>query len=271
MSWLGAGVGAGIGFVVGGGPIGALIGAWVGSYFGNNKGKSHTQSNNTQEQQTLFFVALNGMLAKMAKADGVVSQHEINTISEIYRKIGLDAEDRRAAIEIFNRSKDNSTTIYEYADQYAQEATLEMREMIYAILWEVALADGRVHQAEDDILRRIVRHLQISNAMYHQYHNQAFGHSGGGSDSHSNSYSDSKQQSNYGGHGGSLQHHYALLGALPEDSDDEIKRKYRRKIAEFHPDKIQSKGLPEAFMAFANEQSAKINEAYEAIQKSRGR
>lgn len=265
MSWLGAGVGAGIGLVVGG-PIGALVGAWVGSYFGNGKTVATAHSGNrSQEQQTLFFVALNAMLAKMAKADGVVSKREIDAISAIYQKIGLDAEDRKAAIDIFNRSKDNATSIYEYADQYAQVATQEMREMIYAILWEVALADGQIADTEDAILRRIVDHLRISRAMYHQYHEQVYGHSG----SHSNGSSNQGNQST--NQGGSIQHHYALLDASPSDSDDEIKRKYRRKIAEFHPDKIQAKGLPEAFMAFANEQSAKINEAYAAIQKSRGR
>ena len=50
---------------------------------------------------------------------------------------------------------------------------------------------------------------------------------------------------------------------------DEIKKVYRQKCMDYHPDKLASKGLPEEFMTYANEQLAKINQAYESIKKSR--
>ena len=53
-------------------------------------------------------------------------------------------------------------------------------------------------------------------------------------------------------------------------SDDEIKKVYRQKCVEFHPDKLASKGLPDEFMKYAHEQLTKINEAYETIKKVRG-
>ena len=63
---------------------------------------------------------------------------------------------------------------------------------------------------------------------------------------------------------------YRILGISASASDAEIKSAWRKKVLEFHPDKVQAKGLPEAFVAFANEQSRKLNQAYETICKARG-
>jgi len=62
---------------------------------------------------------------------------------------------------------------------------------------------------------------------------------------------------------------YQVLECTPEMSDAEIKKKYREKCIEFHPDKLAAKGLPDEFMKYANEQLAKINEAYDALKKAR--
>ena len=58
---------------------------------------------------------------------------------------------------------------------------------------------------------------------------------------------------------------YEILDCTANDTDQIIKQKYRKAVAEYHPDKIQSKGLPKGFHDFANEQMQKINKAYENI------
>ena len=62
---------------------------------------------------------------------------------------------------------------------------------------------------------------------------------------------------------------YTVLDCTSDMSDEEIKRVYRQKCVEFHPDKLASKGLPDEFMQYANEQLAKVNDAYDTIKKSR--
>jgi DnaJ like chaperone protein len=66
-----------------------------------------------------------------------------------------------------------------------------------------------------------------------------------------------------------LDTHSQALGCTKDNSDKEIKKPYRTAISKHHPDKIQSQGLPKEFMDYANEQSKKINKAYDAIKKSR--
>ena len=274
MGWLGAGVGAGIGMAVGG-PIGAAIGAWIGSTLDNDEDKlvvicPHCNENvkiesegrwtcphcNTsftygdyeaaEENQVIFFVTLVSMLAKMAKADGVVCEKEIARISNFFDEMELDSEGKEAAITIFNNAKTNNTTIYEYAQQYSEIADNEMCEMIYTMLWDVANADGKIHPNENDILKNIVDSLGIPHTRYNEYQ--------------APSQNDSQVD---------IAECYKILNCSESDTDRIIKQKYRKAVHEYHPDKIQSKGLPEGFIKFANEQVRKLNLAYETIQKHR--
>ena len=68
----------------------------------------------------------------------------------------------------------------------------------------------------------------------------------------------------------SLEEAYQILDLTPQSTDSEIKSRYRKKAANFHPDKLSSKNLPKEFTSFANDQLAKINHAHELICKSRG-
>ncbi|RLA07707.1 MAG: co-chaperone DjlA [Gammaproteobacteria bacterium] len=246
MSWLGAGIGAGIGLAMGG-PIGAAFGAWLGSSFGNKKLNS---SEHKITNQSIFFVTLCSMLAKLAKADGVVSQSEIKAVTGFFVELGLDENDKKSAIIIFNNAKDDNVSIYEYANQYANIADIKMREMVYAMLWQVAMADGVLHPQEQIILEQITHNLKINSFKY-QEHKTNFGLS---------STTDSD-----------IDESYKILGCQASDSDKTIKQKYRQAVAEYHPDKLQKKGLPADFIKFANEQIKNINVAYDKIQKQRGK
>ena len=64
---------------------------------------------------------------------------------------------------------------------------------------------------------------------------------------------------------------YRVLG-VSEDMDlEDIKKVYRRKRREFHPDTLISKGLPEELLERAKEKFIEIQEAYESIEKNRFR
>lgn len=241
MSWLSTGIFAGLGFAIGG-PIGAGIGAMLGSSIGKA-----VQANPVQQNQTVFFVSLFSMLSKMAIADGVVSQHEIDVVADFMKKMQLDAQDKKTAITIFRNAKSDKYSIYDYAQQYQGIASEEMRQILYGVLWEVALSDGVMHQAEQDILEKIPSFLGIPNHHYESFNQQMSG-----------------------GSAKNIQSSYQVLGCDISDDNTAIKKAYRRLMKEYHPDKIQSKGLPESFIQFANEQAKKINEAYRLIKQDRG-
>jgi DnaJ like chaperone protein len=41
-------------------------------------------------------------------------------------------------------------------------------------------------------------------------------------------------------------------------------------VAENHPDRLSARGMPDAFVAIANDRMAAINGAYERIERERG-
>lgn len=242
MSWLGAGIGAGIGMVIGG-PIGAGIGAWLGHSVGNIK----TAMTGQREAQTVFFVSLFSMLAKMAKADGTVSTEEADLINHIAKtQMNMDAEDRKAARDIFNNALNDSHSIYDYARQYRQVMqNRQMLEMVYRLLFAVAFADRKLDHEEDLILREIPSHLGLDSSIYKRFMKEFQG-----------------KKTDIGAC-------YEILGCTPDSNDEEVKRAYRKKCIEYHPDKIASKGLPEGFMQFAEDQMQQITNSYSTIMESR--
>ena len=62
-----------------------------------------------------------------------------------------------------------------------------------------------------------------------------------------------------------LETYYKILEVSPEATDQELKSAYRKKCIEFHPDKLQSKGLPPEMLAHAENEMRRINQAYDAI------
>ncbi|VVH59365.1 co-chaperone DjlA [bacterium endosymbiont of Bathymodiolus sp. 5 South] len=239
--------------------LAAIFGYWangaVGAFIGlaivlilNFVIKSFNVNNNVHAT-TLFLNSLFSILAKMAKADGVIAKEEIDAVTQFMNAIRLSSKDKETAINAFRKASSSEQSIYEYASQYRAVASVEMRGVVYAVLWEVAYSDGVLHEQEDEILRKIPEYLGL----------------------HSGIYNDTKNSVNSQGSWGKadIDKHYQVLGCTKDNSDKEIKKAYRKAISKHHPDKIQSQGLPKEFMDYANEQSKKINKAYDAIKKSR--
>jgi hypothetical protein len=59
--------------------------------------------------------------------------------------------------------------------------------------------------------------------------------------------------------------HYAILGLKPSASVEEIRRAYRLKLKDYHPDKVAT--LPKEFQELAHQKSIEIQESYEYILK----
>ena len=78
------------------------------------------------------------------------------------------------------------------------------------------------------------------------------------------------QSSGSSGMQSTLKDAYTALGIDSSASDKELKHAYRKLMSEHHPDKLIAKGVPEAMVKLATEQSQEIQSAYEMVRKHRG-
>ena len=62
---------------------------------------------------------------------------------------------------------------------------------------------------------------------------------------------------------------YEILGVSRNASDKDVKSAYRTLIRENHPDKLIAQGMPQDFIDLSNEKMARINGAYEKIERER--
>lgn len=256
MSWFGKMIGGTIGFVIGG-PIGAIAGAAFGhtfvdrkedAYLASSPGPGPNQSLSSNEQaQLVFFTAAFSMLAKLCKADGQVTEKEISVVSRFMEQdLQLDFNSRQTAQNIFRQAVNSNESFEAFAMQFYSvfKSQPHILDLMMDVLLRVSAVDGTVSREEEVILESAARIFNISNAQYERLKSKYV----------------QKASNKY----------YAILKCDENCSDEEIKKQYRKLVTEFHPDKIEAKGLPEEFVKFAGDRFKEIQEAYDAVKKERG-
>ncbi len=254
MSWFGKIVGGGVGFLFGG-PLGAVGGAALGHLIFDGEEKS--LSNNEQVQAT-YFISLFSMLAKIAKADGVVSKEEIDTVARFMQQMNLDSQQQQFAINIFNEAKNSPHTISDFATDFYNivkntKDSAQVLNTIFSMLFEVSASDGVLDANEERMLKEVARIFRIDSYTFNTLKNQFFS---------SNNFEKSETPDN-------LDKAYLVLKLSKNASVSEIKKQYREMVSQFHPDKIVSKGLPEEFTKFAEKKFKEIQDAYDLIRKAK--
>ncbi len=260
MSWWGKLAGGGIGLVLGG-PLGGMLGAVLGHQVDKaNKFKMGAGPSKQEKAQAAFFTATFSVMGHIAKADGHVTQQEILMAEEIFKHMNFKPEQRKAAIELFNKGKQDNFNLQDVLIQYKHECgrKITLIQMFMQIQLQAVYADGEKHPQEDKILKEICDVLGYPVTMLSQLEAMLF-----------------SQQQKYSSHAyqaptqSEIHNAYSVLGIEQDADDAEVKKAYRRLMSQHHPDKLISKGLPEEMIQIATDKSQQIQKAYDLIKKSR--
>ena len=245
-------IGAFIGYKLGG-LIGLLIGGGLGYWLVRRLRQKMVGKLLGAQQQ--FLSSTFAVMGCMCKADGHVSEDELEASRQLWDKLRLTEPQRAQARADFNRGKSDDFDLDAELAKVRLMASRQpaLRQLFLQVQLTAVAADGVLHPAEREMILRVVHGLGCSEAEIAQV--EAILRGG--------AHTAASQ-------GPSLEDSYQVLGVSPDASDAEVKKAYRRLMSENHPDKLASKGLPESMREVAKERTAEIGNAYEQIQKARG-
>jgi DnaJ like chaperone protein len=261
VSWWGKLLGGTFGFMLGG-PLGALLGASLGHNFDRGMGRFQDDGQfgdgaDVERIQSAFFTTTFSMMGYLAKADGVVTRDEIALAESVMQQMRLDPAQKKVAISLFNKGKENDFALGPVLEQFRREChrRSNLLQMFLEILIATALADGKLNPVEQRILQETAQAIGYSGAEFIRIlqRQQAGAH----------------LHSRRPDSAAALKEAYKLLGVDGSVSEADLKKAYRRLMNQHHPDKLVAKGLPEEMMALAHKKTMDIKEAYELIRKSR--
>lgn len=195
-------------------------------------------------RQVAFSAAMIALSAKMAKADGIVSNVEVDAFR---RHFTVPPGEEKHVAQLFDLAKADIAGFESYASRIAAfyGEDREGLEDVLDGLFVIATADGAVHRAELGYLEQV---------------GTIFGLEGNDFERIAARYVVPEEGDPY-----------VILGVDRALPTPEIRRRYLALIAENHPDKLVARGVPEECIAIANERVAAINGAWARIEMERSR
>jgi len=256
MNWTGKLVGAIIGSMAG--PVGAAVGLFLGHQFDRGVGGIRRVSFDGVGQ--VFFETTFAVMGHVAKADGRVSEAEIEAARGIMARMRLDPGQVQQAIRLFNSGKHPDWPMQRELGRLREAlgARHTLRRAFLEIQMEAALADGQLNAARRDALWRVASSLDLGRVEMAQI--EALLRFGRGSQARQPGASPQA----------SAAEAYRVLGLEPQASDADIKLAYRRLMNQHHPDKLRARGMPESMIPVAETKTREIRSAWETLRAARG-
>lgn len=194
-------------------------------------------------KQLAFTMAFVGLAAKMAKADGVAVEVETQAFERCFY---VPPEERANVMRVYRLAAHDVAGYEVYAERIANLLADEpaLLRDVFECLFNIAAADGVLHEAEEAFLRTVADRFGFDECDYRRVRS-VFVH-------------DPTSP-------------YEILGVSMDASDEELKARRMELVRQNHPDRLAAEGVPEEFLVLADRKLAAINAAFDAIQKERGR
>ncbi len=191
------------------------------------------------EKSVAFTIGMIALGAKMAKADGVVTDDEVKAFSQVFH---VPEKDKAAVERVFNLAKQDVAGFETYAGQVAKlfGTKSHVLESVLDGLFHIAKADSVIHPNEMIYLESVAGIFGFKGADWQRIRAR---------------------------HVALKDDPYEVLGVAHDAKMSEVKRHYKLLVKELHPDKQIAAGVPEEMVRLATERLARINAAFAEIEK----
>ncbi|MFN4080402.1 MAG: DnaJ domain-containing protein [Saprospiraceae bacterium] len=235
----------------------SMLGHWLYDLpMAQRRFNSDAARHNKRRGEFLYFLFAMG--AKIAKADGKVSEKEVQYMETLMRsQLRLTDRLRKEAIQIWSESKTSPQPFEKLALAFFNAFSSERPKILdmMDILFAIAASNGNrhIHPAQEVLLKQASGIFRIHRLQYERIKERHF-------------YTPRQKLASWN----ALDPHYAILGAQPHESMSAIRKKFKALALEWHPDTKAAKGASSEALRHATAKFQQINEAYEAISKARG-
>ena len=232
-------IGSATGFAFGG-PIGALLGGAAGHTLDKFKTKQKLPKE-LALKQIGFTIGVIVLSAKMAKADGKVTESEIKAFKE---KINVPDNEIKNVAKLWDQAKKTSYGFEIYAKQISNllEKNSSVLEELLSLLVIIAEADGKITKLEKKYLKEVSIIFGFSDQDFERICSSKL-----------NKFIDPFQ----------------TLGISKDTPLEEIKNRWKTLAMKHHPDRLISQGMPKDLIETHTYRLKEINNAWDLIQNKK--
>ena len=122
--------------------------------------KNKTQENNSKKQLNLLC----GLMLEAAQVDGKIDQIEIDKISKTLTQ-NFQEDQSAVELELQNSLKEinEPKSLHSFTSKLNKEFSNKKKDLLIETLWEIILSDGKVHEFESNLIRRLAGLFYISD------------------------------------------------------------------------------------------------------------
>lgn len=232
---------------------------------------SHIRHHSAFEGKNPIIASIMTLSAMIAKADGNVTKEEVRYIREfIIKTFGISASELNNYADCFEYGK-NHPEEYTIFTNVISQYYKTRGDIIFALAFMfigIAYQEGGNLEAKEIQTKKIILALGISDYHYQQFRAAYMAQSQG----YSYEYNQYNQRPFGQPSQEDLVKKYSEVLGVSEDANlAEIKKAYRKLAKEYHPDKLAADSVPPEYIEFANQKMIEINEAYEYLEKVKGK
>ena len=270
-------LGTGFGFLFGK-WLGAALGFYLGHMFDRSLKQDFNKAGGFQgffdkssvsEKQALFSYTCFSVMGHIAKSNGRVNEQHIGAASRFMDEMALTGDARKEAQNAFRIGKDKDfpfkSVLKDFRDCFS--GRYDLIQLFLEIQIQMAFSDGELSDKERELLKLVSKYIGINSTHYKFIFKRYIAEFEFHRYQHEKQQQGSEYRQKAAQTDNTLSRKAALqvLGLTENADDREIKKAYRKLMAQHHPDKLVSQGLPPEMMQLAKQKSQDIQAAYELL------
>ncbi len=124
----------------------------------------NNQNSNKANENNRNLELLCGLMIEAAYTDGQIDESEINKIklslSDVFNE---NPDEIESVLNEAIKNKNNSKSLHHYTSFINKNFNDEKKLLLIEALWTIVLSDGKVHDFESNLIRRLAGLLYISD------------------------------------------------------------------------------------------------------------